>query len=240
MSLEGDPEGDLLELVKNFVNQSDFLPNETRLESVSSKGVRFVDGNGCEVDVKSLSDGYRSILSMTFELIRQLAETYGAKALFGGSDPSKIVVPGVVLIDEIDAHLHPIWQRRVGHWFREHFPMIQFIVTTHSPLVCQAAEKGSIFRLPQPGSDETPAMVTGIQRDRLLYGNVLDAYGTGAFGDVSERSDEGLKLLERLAMLNQKELFEGLTKSERAEQHHLRATLPTAASAMPVDLEDDE
>jgi len=239
-SLEGDPEGDLLELVKNFVNQSDFLPNDTQLESVSSKGIRFVDGNGCEVDVESLSDGYRSILSMTFELIRQLAATYGREKLFDKDDPTKIVVPGVVLIDEIDAHLHPTWQRRIGHWFCEHFPMIQFIVTTHSPLVCQAALKGSIFRLPQPGSDETPAMVTGIQRDRLLYGNVLDAYGTGAFGHVAARSDEGLKLLERLAMLNQKELVQGLTKAERAEQVQLKATLPTAAATMPKELEDDE
>lgn len=236
-SLEGDSEGGLLELVKNFINQSDFLPNDTRLHSVSSKGVRFVDGNGCEVDVESLSDGYRSILSMTFELIRQLAATYGQEAIFDKNNPSKIIVHGVVLIDEIDAHLHPTWQRRVGQWFCEHFPHIQFIVTTHSPLICQAALKGSIFRLPQPGSDESPAMVTGVQRDRLLYGNVLDAYGTGAFGDVAARSDEGLKLLEQLAMLNQKELVQGLTKKERAEQNRLRAILPTAAAAMP---EDDE
>ncbi|MBK9266318.1 MAG: AAA family ATPase [Polyangiaceae bacterium] len=235
--LEGDPEGDLLEPVKKFVNQSDFLPHDTRLESVSSKGVRFVDGNRCEVDVESLSDGYRSILSMTFELIRQLAATYGADAIFAKDDPTKIVVPGVVLVDEIDAHLHPTWQRRIGQWFCDHFPMIQFIVTTHSPLVCQSAYKGSIFRLPRPGSEEKPAMVTGLERDRLLYGNVLDAYGTGAFGDVAAQSDKALEMLERLAMLNQKELTEGLTRAERQEQRKLRAILPTAASAMP---EDDE
>lgn len=237
-SLEKDPEGKLLEPVKQFINQSDFLPNDVRLESVSSKGVHFVDGNGCAVDVENLSDGYRSILSMTFELIRQLAATYGAKALFAKNDPSKIVVPGVVLIDEIDAHLHPTWQRRVGQWFCEHFPKIQFIVTTHSPLVCQSAHKGSIFRLPRPGTEEKPAMITGVERDRLLYGNVLDAYGTGAFGHVAAQSDEGLRLLERLAMLNQKELFGKLTKAERAEQTKLRTILPTAAAAgIP---EDDE
>ncbi len=235
--LEGDPEGNLLEPVKNFVNQSDFLPNDTRLESVSSKGVRFVDGNGCEVDVENLSDGYRSILSMTFELIRQLAATYGSDVIFAKDDPTKIIVPGVVLIDEIDAHLHPIWQHRVGQWFCEHFPMMQFIVTTHSPLICQAALRGSIFRLPQPGSEEVPGMVTGIQRNRLLYGNVLDAYGTGVFGEVVERSDEGQKLLEELAMLNQTELVKGLTKKERARQTELRAILPTAAA---VGLEDYE
>ncbi|RKH50634.1 hypothetical protein D7Y23_12740 [Corallococcus sp. AB050B] len=235
--LEKDPEGDLLESLKQFINQPDFLPNEARLESISSKGVRFVDGNGCEVPVENLSDGYRSILSMTFELIRQLARTYDSNELFAPEDPTTIVVPGVVLIDEIDAHLHPMWQRRVGRWFREHFPNIQFIVTTHSPLICQAATVGSVFRLPRPGSDEEAGMITGVALDRLLYGNVLDAYSTGAFGDVVLRSDEGMEKLERLATLNQKELAQGLSSEEQAEQQLLRAQLPTASSALPPDTE---
>jgi hypothetical protein len=233
--LEKDPEGDLLEPVKAFVNQAGFLPHEAHLESITSKGVLFVDGNGCEVPVENLSDGYRSILSMTFELIRQLAATYGAHKIFDPTDPSKIVVPGVVMIDEIDAHLHPTWQRRVGRWFRDHFPAIQFIVSTHSPLICQAADVGSIFRLPKPGSNDQPGMVTGVARDRLLYGNVLDAYGTGAFGEVTTRSPEAMERLSRLAELNQKELDEGLSEEERKEQRELRDILPTAASATAED-----
>jgi hypothetical protein len=241
-TLENDPEGDLLEPVKAFVNQKGFLPHEARLDSVTSRGVRFIDGNGCEVLVESLSDGYRSILSMTFELIRQLATTYGPTRIFDKKDPTKIIAPGVVLIDEIDAHLHPTWQRRVGLWFREHFPKIQFIVTTHSPLICQAATVGSVFRLPQPGSGEQARMVTGIELDRLLYGNVLDAYGTGAFGDVAVRSPEAFALLERLATLNQKDLAEGLSATEKREQKKLRNMLPTAASEVPENevSEDDE
>ncbi|RKH67671.1 AAA family ATPase [Corallococcus aberystwythensis] len=231
--LENDPEGELLESLQEFINQPDFLPNEARLESISSKGIRFVDGNGCEVPVENLSDGYRSILSMTFELIRQLARAYGGDKLFAPEDSTTVVVPGVVLIDEIDAHLHPVWQRRVGHWFREHFPKIQFIVTTHSPLICQAATVGSVFRLPRPGSDEEAGMVTGIALDRLLYGNLLDAYGTGAFGEVPLRSPEAQAKLERLAVLNQKELKKGLSPEEQAEQQLLRTQLPTAASTLP-------
>ena len=229
----GRTEGELLDSLKQFINQPDFLPHEARLESISSNGVRFVDGNGCEVPVENLSDGYRSILSMTFELIRQLVRTYGAENIFVPGDPTTIQVPGIVLIDEVDAHLHPTWQRRVGHWFRQHFPKLQFIVTTHSPLICQAATVGSIFRLPRPGSEERGGMVTGTARDRLLYGNVLDAYSTGAFGEVLTRSPEALEQLERLAILNQKELAEGLTEDERAEQQKLRERLPTATSALP-------
>ncbi|WP_163782786.1 AAA family ATPase [Myxococcus vastator] len=237
--LEGGDEGALLAALKEFINQPDFLPHEARLDTISSKGVRFVDGNGCEVPVENLSDGYRSILSMTFELIRQLAKAYGAEHLFAPNDATTVLAPGVVLIDEIDVHLHPTWQRRVGRWFREHFPNIQFIVTTHSPLICQAATVGSIFRLPRPGSDEEAGMVTGLARDRLLYGNVLDAYSTGVFGDVSTRSPEAIEQLEQLAILNQKELAEGLTEEERTRRETLRARVPTAASALPTaNLED--
>jgi len=62
----------------------------------------------------------------------------------------------VVLIDEIDAHLHPEWQREIGFWLRRHFPNIQFFVTTHSPIICQAADPNGLFVLPEPGSEQEP------------------------------------------------------------------------------------
>ncbi len=227
--LERHSEGNLLDSIIKFVNQEGFLPHQARLHQVSSQGVIFVDGNGCQLPVEELSDGYRSILSMTFELIRQLSRTYDLKYIFDKNDPSKIIAPGVVLIDEVDAHLHPTWQRRVGLWFREHFPKLQFIVTTHSPLICQAADVGTVWRLPKPGSDEPGGMVKGADLDRLIYGNVLDAYSTEMFGQDVTRSEESKKLLKRLAELNRKELHGKLRVSERKEQEKLRATLPTSA-----------
>ncbi len=223
-------EGKLLDPLLKFINQPGFLPHQVRLEKITSSEVLFVDSNGFRVPVEELSDGYRSILSMTFELIRQLAATYGPKRVFHPKDPTKVDVPGVVLIDEVDAHLHPTWQRRVGLWFREHFPKLQFIVTTHSPLVCQAAEVGTVWRLPKPGTDEEAKQVTGVELDRLLYGNVLDAYGTGLFGEGVARSNVAKQRLERLAELNLKEVKKGLSAAERKEQKALRDSQPTAAA----------
>lgn len=225
--LENRPEGNLLEDIFKFVNQPDFLPHNAELKSISSKGVEFVDGNGCVLPVEDLSDGYRSILSMTFEIIRQLARVYDPTKLFENGDYTKIIAPGVILIDEIDAHLHPTWQRKIGQWFCKHFPNLQFIVTTHSPLVCQAAS--TIWRLPRPGSAGVGEMITGTELDRLRFGNVLDAYGTELFGDDVTRSDESKKMLERLAVLNLKEKHNKLSKEEKEEQEKLRAALPTTA-----------
>lgn len=230
--LEGNSEGDLLSPIVAFVNQPGFLPHEVRLRDVTSKGVDFIDANGFKVPVQELSDGYRSVLSMTFELVRQMALAYGVAGLFS-VDNTQVIPAGVVIVDEIDAHLHPSWQRTIGVWFRKHFPNVQFIVSTHSPLICQAAEVGSVFRLPQPGadpSDDRGEMVTGLALKRLLYGNVLDAYGTGVFGEGVTRSDSGQEKLERLAELNTQELIRSLSDDEKQAQAELREILPTETS----------
>lgn len=234
--LEGGHNSKVVELVARFVNGSNLLPHGTILESVTSEGVSFRDGNGCKVDVEQLSDGYRSLLSLTFELIRQLISTYGVNTVFwpcvteGRFD--RIDVPGVVIIDEIDAHLHPTWQRQIGKWFTERFPQLQFIVTTHSPLVCQAAEKGSVWRLPTPGVEDDGGRITGTELKRLVYGNVLEAYGTEAFGGSVNRSESSKEKILRLAQLNQKSLRKDLSESEQAELLDLRSTLPTSAGTL--------
>ncbi len=219
------PEGELLDRVKAFVSQEGFLPHHAKLTDISPDAVVFTDGDGKQVPIEELSDGYRSILSMTFELIRQMSAVFKPEQIFSTDDSSKIIAPGVVLIDEVDAHLHPTWQRRIGLWFREHFPNIQFIVTTHSPLVCQAAD--TVFRLPAPGSEEQAGMVTGIALQRLLYGDVLDAYGTALFGEDVGRSERGKEMMKELAELNVKEVNLGLSKTERARQQKLRAAFPS-------------
>lgn len=223
------PDSKLLERVKALINQPEFLPNEVRLHEISSKKVSFVDGNGAEVSIQDLSDGYRSILSMTLELVRQLSLWIPGEQVFA-KEGSHVEAAGTVLIDEIDAHLHPTWQRTVGHWFRRTFPNIQFIVTTHSPLICQAAEGGSVFVLPRPGSDDQGHMVEGVELNRLLYGDVMDAYSTGAFGDGTTRSEAALEKLERLAELNTTEGERALSEAEQREQETLRQIMPNAAS----------
>ena len=133
---------------------------------------------------------------------------------------------GVVLVDEIDAHLHPTWQRRIGYWLTKHFPKLQFLVTTHSPLICQAAEHGSIFRLATPGTSEEPRMVTGVERDRLVFGSVLDAYGTELFGQDVSRSASSKQKQQELAELNKKALAGGLSAAEQKKRVQLRSLYP--------------
>ena len=148
-----------------------------------------------------MSDGFRSILSMTFEIIRQMSKTFEAD-IFLLNTSNTLLIEGVIMIDEIDAHLHPTWQTKIGHWFTKHFPKIQFIVTTHSPLICRAAENGSIWQLGEPGSKERAREITGLEKERLISGNILDAYGTELFGESAVRSAQSAGKLKRLGQLN--------------------------------------
>jgi len=225
----------LLMDIKKFINSSDFLPFKAKLKEISSKGVTFIDGNGAEITVSQMSDGYRSILSLTFELIRQLVRVYGENKVFRNIRKEEMIIdlPGVVLIDEVDTHLHPTWQTRIGQWFRKYFPNMQFIVSTHSPLICRACDTGSIWRLAAPGSEMESGEIKGISKDRLIYGNVLDAYGTDVFGEAVTISKKSSDRRKRMAELNIKSLTgEDLSNEEKIELFDLKQIFPTEKTRM--------
>jgi predicted ATP-binding protein involved in virulence len=90
----------------------------------------------------NLSDGYQNMIAMVGDIAWkavQLNPHLGTKA------PAE--TPGIVLIDELDLHLHPSWQRRVIEDLRRTFPKIQFICTTHSPFLIQGARAGEVIGL---------------------------------------------------------------------------------------------
>ncbi len=228
--LEEPAEGFLVDSVKWLINGSGLLPSNVEMNKVSMDEITFRVGSRTDIPLLDLSDGYRSILALVFEIVYQMALTYQTQDIFEIGEKTFVKMPGVVLVDEIDAHLHPTWQAQIGNWFRKYFPAVQFIVATHSPLVCQSAANSTIFRLPRAGSSEEGRMLQGVEFDRLVYGNVLDAYGTEAFGPDVTRSESSRACLRRLAELNLKELKQGLTGRDRKEQRRLRAMMPTAAS----------
>jgi predicted ATPase len=206
-----------LQGIINFINSSKLLPGGALLtDDIDSDGIKLVDGNNVKVSLQEMSDGFRSILSMILDIVRYMIEVYGTDKVFKTTGTlNKIILPGIVLIDEVDAHLHPTWQTRIGQWFTSYFPNIQFIVTTHSPLVCRACEKGSIWRLAAPGIEIKSGEIIGVDRERLIFGNVLDAYGTEIFGEDVSQSEDSEKMLKELADLNVKSFKGTISPSEK-------------------------
>jgi len=100
-----------------------------------------------ELPVEQLSDGIRNMIGMVADMAFRavkLNPQFGAQAV--------LQTPGIVLIDEVDMHLHPEWQQVVLQGLKNAFPLVQFIVTTHSPQVLSTVPKECI-RLLGPGDD---------------------------------------------------------------------------------------
>lgn len=122
------------------------LPVGVRLSDIGPNGALFNTPYRANTPISELSDGYRSMLALAADLLRRLDDAFDN--LDDWIDSSgRIIAEGVVLIDELDAHLHPTWQREIGFWLKEQFPNMQFIVTTHSPFISQAADAEGIFVL---------------------------------------------------------------------------------------------
>jgi energy-coupling factor transporter ATP-binding protein EcfA2 len=213
-----------------FINNSELLPNEITIKLEAFLGIRFIDKSGLKLLITELSDGYRSILALVLELLRQLCKFHDndITKIFN-SDQTKIITEGVVLIDEIDAHLHPTWQAKIGEWFTEYFPNIQFIVTTHSPIICRSADTGTIWKLSNEGKSTQIKQIEGIEKKQLLYGNILDAFETDLFGEDISRSEESKEMLKEMAVLNVKRQVGRISKTEETRLEELEQIFQTDA-----------
>lgn len=116
----------------------------------------FLDGR--RLPFNHLSDGQRTLFAMIGDLVRRavlLNPHLGDKVLEE--------TPGIVLIDELDLHLHPKWQRRIIEDLRRTFPKIQFIATTHSPFLIQSLRDGGLIQLDgETGEEYSDASIEDI------------------------------------------------------------------------------
>ncbi len=127
--------------------------------------------------------GYQTLFVWVLDLVARLFEHYP-----DSDDP--LSEPAVVLVDEIELHLHPSWQRSVLKFLDEKFPRVQWIVTTHSPLVAQAApEVGAnlaVLERKDGGPvtiNNSPDAVRGWRVDQVL---ASDLFGTGPRDEATQ------------------------------------------------------
>ena len=94
-----------------------------------------------EIYFEYLSSGFKSIIYLLFSTIKEIEFRFKEQSLKAED------FDGIILIDEIEIHLHPEWQERIIYILRETFPCAQFILTTHSPHVIQTAEPNQVMAL---------------------------------------------------------------------------------------------
>ena len=151
-----------------------------------------------------LSDGYSSVIYMVSDLILRMDKNWLLKGSLSAYD-----IEGIVLIDELETHLHIELQKKILPFLTEFFPRIQFIVTTHSPYILNSISNAKAYDLERC-----------VELENLsLYSS--DGLAEGYF-EADAYSDELKKKIEQYAYLMRKG---ELTEEERARRAELRSEL---------------
>ncbi len=231
--LEGRPgAAGLMDFVIDILNDG-LLPDGFRVDRVDADGL-WATHEGNTIALRELSDGYRTVAALVLDLIRQLCseDDDGMPDRYGnGAYGPVILTSGVVLIDEIDVHLHVSWQKTIGGWLKRHFPNMQFIVSSHSPYICQSADPGGLIRLPGVNEEEAPRVVSEDLYQRIVYGSGDDALLTDLFGIDTPYSEEAERKRRRLGSLELAVMRGTASEEERREYVELNRTLNSSLAA---------
>lgn len=120
---------------------------------------------GVPQPLRHLSDGYQSVLALACDIMAVMVRLWEVME----------IAEGIVLIDELEAHLHPRWKQRIATSLRRAYPRIQFLYSTHDPLCLQNAPPGEVHimkRDPQTGvvSIHQQDVPPGLRADQILTG----------------------------------------------------------------------
>jgi predicted ATP-binding protein involved in virulence len=178
------------------------------------------------VHIDSLGLGYRTAIAWMVDLAVRLFRRYP-------NSPDPLAEPAIVLVDEIDLHLHPRWQRTIMDFLTERFPNTQFIVTAHSPLVVQAAQNANIVLLRREGDrviiDNNPEIIENWRIDQVL---------TSVFELPSVRPPQLDQLLnEREQLLSKAHLTEADEARLQALAQQI-GSLPTGDTPEDIEAKD--
>jgi predicted ATP-binding protein involved in virulence len=178
------------------------------------------------VSISNLGLGYRTVTAWMVDLSAKMIDSYP-------NSENPLTEPAVVLVDEIDLHLHPKWQRTIMSILTERFPNVQFIVTAHSPLVVQAARNANLVLLRREGDhvviDNNPEVIENWRVEQVL---------TSIFELPSTLPADIEPLVQRRRAILAKST---LTKKDKQELKGLEAkigNLPSAESAADIQAMD--
>ena len=187
-----------------------------------SLDILYTDASGKKVRVpmKNLSDGYKNTIGMIADIAYRMA-ILNPQLL----ENVLTETPGIVLIDEVDLHLHPVWQQRIIQDLQTLFPKVQFIVSTLAPSVISSVKRENMLVLDADGQPYTlPVEVYGKDANSILSA-VMDANHRPA--EVQAMFDQFYLAVEKdipqaEAILNE---IEALIGSEDPELTQARVTL---------------
>lgn len=219
----GERRDQVIEILKALLPDVEDIRFQVTEEEISAPTVEFETHYGW-VRLKDLSLGYRTMTTWMVDLASRLFDRYPKSA-------NPLAEPAVVLVDEIDLHLHPRWQRTLLSFLSERFPNTQFIATAHSPLVVQAAEDANIVLLRREGDH----VVIDNDVERIKNWRVDQILTSELFGLDSARPPQVVPALEERQKILSKPRLTKADEKRLAELEAQIGDLPTGET--PADLQ---
>ncbi|MBV8582305.1 MAG: AAA family ATPase [Candidatus Eremiobacteraeota bacterium] len=180
------------------------------------------------VPIEQLSQGMISLLAWVGILVQRMHEIYP-------DDNAPLERSALVLVDEIDAHLHPAWQRALVPVISKRFPNLQLVATTHSPLVVTALKREDILIARRAGARVEVVAPQGDIEGRQAE----DAYRSELFGMTTTRPVRTVEQLDRYAVLLNMSSRTHEEETEFAVLHDgLFPTLRTEVPTWQIDVDD--
>ncbi len=201
--------------VCNLINR--LLPRGIRFAGVYERGDYLFRHRQTDVPFAALSDGFRAYIGWIADLLHHVC--------MGCPSGKKLVENrGVVMVDEIDLHIHPEWQRTAIPRIAKALPKLQFIFTTHSPIVVGTLEAANLFyvRTPVRGAsriERSEVEMYGLSADQILRSAVFGLESTrspafvGELRDASQRASSGepgaaVELMRKIARGSAADIFD--------------------------------
>lgn len=181
MELDYRSEGDALERIKEALNE--FLVN-VRFDSIDKQQKTLLFSNGKDlVPIHLLSDGYQNVSGWIGDMLYRVFNTFGDRQ-------NPLLTNGILLIDEIDLHLHPTWQRKLLGYLKAKLPNFQIIASTHSPLTAQQAGEGELIVLSRNPNNQIEAQLFEGTPNKMLLHQVLLSPIFGVGSDESYETEQ--------------------------------------------------
>ena len=197
---------------------------EPEAKILREDGRILIDTPQGQTPLSKLSVGYKSIVALAVDIIREMFYHY----------PNLEEAHAMVIIDEIETHLHPRWKMRIVSLLREAFPKIQFIMTTHDPLCLRGMYQGEVFVLQRRSADarieslEELPNVQGMRADQILTSEFFGLGSTDPETDakliryhhltrIPTRTDEQDAERARLGREIEEQMVVGSTMEEQVE-----------------------
>lgn len=167
------------------------LESEDDIEPVTDEDGKtniMIRQNGQLSALKDLSVGYKSVIAMACDIMREL--------LYHNDNLE--LAHAIVFIDEIETHLHPRWKMQIMSLLRETFPRVQFIVTTHDPLCLRGMFPGEIFVLHRDADDQSVQSLSDLPDIRGMRAEQILTSEFFGLGSTNPETEAGLKRFENL------------------------------------------